>query len=239
MLRGASGDSIPGALSISTGAVPDPARGPEYMAPTYFVGFPGSIHQRLSWHRTLNVSINMSLDAKNHIRRLALQRREGLDLAWRQRASHDISEQIVKQLQGRENIVIAGYWPIRSEVDPRPALEILSQKHNIALPVMTGEDLLFRAWKPSDILLEQAFGVYEPKPDQPAVMPDIVLVPVVAVDAKGGRIGYGKGYYDRTLKNLRAIGQVQAIGLAFDVQFEPSLTLEAHDERLDLIITNR
>ena len=138
------------------------------------------------------------------------------------------------------NCVVASYFPIGSEIDPRPLAEtFMCEQVKIALPVLAGPNLpvIFRRWSPGDILDRGPFSVLEPTADARVVVPDLVLVPLVAADRAGGRLGYGKGYYDRTLAGLRAAGPVRAIGLAFDEQIFDEIAIEAHDQPLDWIIT--
>lgn len=138
------------------------------------------------------------------------------------------------------NCVVASYYPIGSEIDPRPLAEtFMCEQVKIALPVLEGPDLpvTFKRWSPGEPLERGPFGVLEPVADARTVTPDLVLVPLVAADRTGGRLGYGKGYYDRTLAGLRAAGRVRAIGLAFDEQLVDAIGVESHDQPLDWIIT--
>src|SRR3990172_7911808 len=103
--------------------------------------------------------------------------------------------------------LVSGFLPIGEEIDPLPLLEHLaSAGFGLALPVMTGKGapLLFRAWKPRDALTEVTWGIREPLASAPEIEPDIVLAPLLAFDAQGYRLGYGGGFYDRTLARLRS-----------------------------------
>ena len=135
---------------------------------------------------------------------------------------------------------VAGYWPINGELDCRPLLDRLAGAGWLrALPVVTGpaRPLLFRRWPPEAPLTPGRFGIPEPPETAGAVVPAVVLVPLLAFDRAGHRLGHGAGYYDRTLEALRARGPVRAIGLAFAVQELPDLPAEPHDQRLDWIVT--
>lgn len=137
---------------------------------------------------------------------------------------------------------VSGYWSIGDEVDVRPALEALAQDGvTTALPVMRGRDapLEFRQWAPGEPLDHRIWGIYEPRADAPVVRPDLVLVPLLAFDAHGGRLGYGGGYYDRTLARLRSDGNatVLACGIAFAGQEVAQVPCEPYDMRLDAVIT--
>ena len=108
---------------------------------------------------------------------------------------------------------VAAYWPIKEEIDVRPVLNRLASCSAIAaLPVMMGQmqPLSFRLWSPADTLVSVAFGICEPDPASPEAVPDIVIVPLLGFDDAGNRIGYGGGYYDRTLNSLRRDRDVEA-----------------------------
>ncbi len=133
----------------------------------------------------------------------------------------------------------AGYFPVHDELDPVPFLEALhAQGLRTALPVVKpGPDLVFREWSPGAPLERGKFGVKHPGDEHPELMPDIVLVPLLAFDRKGNRLGYGAGYYDAALRRMRRRGLVAAIGIAFDEQEFPEIPQEPQDEPLDAILT--
>ena len=136
---------------------------------------------------------------------------------------------------------VAGYAPLPGEMDPGPLMSTLAGAGaRLALPVMPeGEGpLSFHAWSPGEPLERRAFGVAEPRRDAPVVQPDIVLVPLVGADPAGTRLGFGKGYYDRTLAVLRCAGPVLAIGLAYAEQVLETLPADPHDEALDAVLTD-
>lgn len=138
--------------------------------------------------------------------------------------------------------VVAGYWPLRDELDPRPAMRGLARRgHPLALPVVVAPDraLVFRAWCAGDPLAGDALGLSAPLATASAVRPDVVLVPLLAFDRHGRRLGYGAGYYDRTLAALRAQGQVLAMGLAYAAQEMPEVAGDGDDQPLDGIVTER
>jgi 5-formyltetrahydrofolate cyclo-ligase len=107
------------------------------------------------------------------------------------------------------------------------------------LPVIgEGLELVFRAYTPGEPLIPKPFKLHEPHPDAPIVQPEIIFVPLLAFDRRGVRLGYGGGYYDATLRNLRHAGRtITAIGAGFDEQEMHALPLEPHDERLDWVLT--
>ncbi len=138
--------------------------------------------------------------------------------------------------------VVAGYWPMRDEFDVRALLRDLNDEGMVcALPVVGGPDrpLAFRRWRPGDRLAEGAFGIAEPAAGKPELRPVALLVPLLAVDGAGRRLGHGKGFYDRTLAALRATGPVTAIGVCFEAQRVREVPAEPHDQRLDWVLTER
>jgi 5-formyltetrahydrofolate cyclo-ligase len=140
------------------------------------------------------------------------------------------------------NAAVAGYWPTGEEADPRPLLNALvARGHDVALPRMVGEGapVRFLSWRPGDGLEAGPFGIEEPTEDRPEVDPNVVLVPLLVFDGTGLRLGYGGGYYDRTLAALRQAHAIEAVGIAYADQEVDSLPAGDHDERLDWIVTER
>lgn len=138
--------------------------------------------------------------------------------------------------------VVAGYWPFGDELDVRPLLRQLHERGDrLALPVCgpRGTPLTFRAWTPGSVLVPGRYGIAEPVAGQTALVPAVVLVPLLAFDRAGRRLGYGAGYYDRTLAGLREAGPVLSIGIAYSAQEVVRVPVGAHDERLDWIVTER
>lgn len=135
---------------------------------------------------------------------------------------------------------VSGYLAIGSELDPAPLLAALhDRRHVTLLPVVVARDrpLLFRRWTPGDALVKGPLGTSMPVPGALAESPDVLLVPLLAFDEAGYRLGYGGGYYDRTLRMLRAAGEVTAIGLAYAGQEMASLPRGGTDEPVDAIAT--
>ena len=141
--------------------------------------------------------------------------------------------------------VVSAYWPFGSEIDPRPLIRRLSALgYSIALPVTpkkgSNPPLHFRRWTASSLLAPRSFGVHEPGEDAEILVPDVLLVPMLAFDRQGGRLGYGAGHYDRTLAGLRAANPaIRAIGVAFAAQQVDELPTEPHDQPLDDVLTER
>jgi len=136
--------------------------------------------------------------------------------------------------------VVSGFSAIGDEISALPLLTALGRLgHPLCLPVMQGRamPLMFRTWSPGSPTREAVWGIQEPIETAPAVEPDVLLVPLLAFDAAGYRLGYGGGFYDRTLEGLRARKRVIAIGLAFDEQRVDSVPHADGDQRLDWILT--
>jgi 5-formyltetrahydrofolate cyclo-ligase len=138
--------------------------------------------------------------------------------------------------------IVAGYRPHGDEIDPWPVLErFVAAGAQLALPAVAarGEPLVFRSWRHGEALAPDALGIAAPLASHAEVRPDLVIAPLVAFDRRGGRLGQGGGYFDRTLAALRASGPVFVVGLAFAGQEVGDVGVEAHDQRLDAILTER
>ncbi|MBF0325014.1 5-formyltetrahydrofolate cyclo-ligase [Magnetospirillum moscoviense] len=146
----------------------------------------------------------------------------------------------VDDLDIPDSAVVAGYWPMADEIDPRPLMEVLAGTGcRLCLPVVEtrAAPLLFRAWQPGQALEPGPHGTFHPAAQAEVVVPGVLLVPLLAFDESLHRLGYGGGYYDRTLQSLRLAGPVRAVGLAFAAQRLDSLPAEADDQRLDAVLT--
>lgn len=165
------------------------------------------------------------------------RRREGEELP---KAAEALAFRFPEALAPATGAVAAGYVPVRGEISPGPLMARLSGAGaRLALPVTgaAGAPLVFRAWSWGEPLEPGAFGIPVPVAGAELVAPDLLLVPLLGFDHAGRRLGWGKGYYDATLASLRARASVLAIGLAYEVQRVWALPEEAHDQRLDWIIT--
>lgn len=143
---------------------------------------------------------------------------------------------LMKALDGAEHPV-SFYWPIRSEIDPRPVMEALAKRGPVCLPVTSGYNpLTFRVWTPGADMDVDGFGVAIPSKDN-KIEPRTLVLPLLAFDVSGQRLGYGAGHYDRTLDRLRKQYPVRAIGFAYAAQECDRVPTEATDQPLDLIVT--
>jgi 5-formyltetrahydrofolate cyclo-ligase len=180
-------------------------------------------------------------DAKAAMRRMVLIRRRQTHAARNTSAPMDLCDRVAAALNPRGKL-IAGYWPLGDEIDPRPALIALGEAGGLmALPAVAGQGmvLIFRGWRDGDVLESGPFGTAHPPSRAPLVEPDTLLLPLIAFDAVGNRLGYGAGYYDRTVAALRRQRKMLVIGLAYDEQEVPEVPAAPHDQRLDGIITDR
>ena len=139
-------------------------------------------------------------------------------------------------------VAIGGFWPLGDEIDLRPLLQALHEDgYAVVLPITPSAPapLVFRQWTPTTALLPGPFGTSQPDAAALALEPDALLVPLLAVDADGYRLGYGGGYYDRTLDALRGRRRVIAIGVGFDAQRVERLPRGPDDHRLDWLLTDQ
>ena len=173
------------------------------------------------------------------LRRAAMARRDALPPAERMAAALAIAEQGLP-VEVTPGIVVSGFSPLKSEISPLPLLRRLADAGaSLALPVVAGrgQPLIMRAWSFGAPLVSGVWGIREPTADAPELFPDILIVPLLAFDRRGHRIGYGAGYYDMTISGLRAMKPVLAIGLAFAVQEIVAVPATPRDARLDLVLT--
>ncbi len=177
-------------------------------------------------------------DQKTRLRAEAFARRDALDGAWRAEASRRIAEQALAIPDLVAASPVGAYWPMRSEVDPRPLLDALAERgRTLALSQTRHPHLSWREWRRGDVLVHGGFGVMEPGPDAPEVFPRALLVPLAAFDRAGGRVGYGKGHFDRSIAALAAAGPLLAVGVAFSAQEVEAVPMASHDRHLDYIVT--
>ncbi|SFR43362.1 5-formyltetrahydrofolate cyclo-ligase [Litoreibacter janthinus] len=174
--------------------------------------------------------------AKALARKAAFARRKDAKSAERDAAAIAHLLEAVLPYKGR---AISGYLPIRTEVDPVPVMAAMAAWGPVSVPVIKakGEPLEFHRWEPGCEMVEGGFGTFVPAKAE-LVVPELLIVPLVAFDQRGGRLGYGGGFYDRTLQGLRSRGEVTALGYAFAAQEADDIPLEQTDQPLDAIVTD-
>lgn len=177
---------------------------------------------------------------KRALRRIARTSRSDIPTGERAAAARSVADHLIAHLRGARAGAAAAYHPINDEIDPLPAMTALGAAGwRTALPVVVEATavLTYRAWRPGDATRQGAFGIQEPLPEAEQITPDVVLTPLLAFDRRGGRLGFGAGYYDATLEALRSRGPVIAIGLAFQTQEVDHVPTEPHDQHLDAVVT--
>jgi 5-formyltetrahydrofolate cyclo-ligase len=197
---------------------------------------------RLAALKTWTVKMSAAVQTdKKQLRREALARRDAMLPEVRQLAAEAIAARAFPLAIARGSI-LSGFMPLAGEINPLPLMQKLAgQGARLALPAIAGrgKPLTMRAWEFSAPLERGQWGIREPTPDAAEVEPDILLVPLLAFDRAGHRIGYGAGYYDLTIAALRARKSVTAVGLAFAIQEVAAVPATPRDSRLDLVLTER
>jgi 5-formyltetrahydrofolate cyclo-ligase len=185
--------------------------------------------------------VEASSQEKTELRAAAQARRDALPADMRKAAADAIAARAFP-LVITTDVIVSGFMPLKSEINPLTLLEKLHELGaQLALPVIAGrgKPLVMRAWAWGESLDRGQWGIREPKPEAAELEPDILLVPLLAFDRTGHRIGYGAGYYDMTIARLRAIKLVTAIGIAFAAQEVARVPATERDARLDLVLTER
>ena len=195
-------------------------------------------------HRQFALSDSVSktiLEQKQALRARIKAWRAGCAAESKARAGAAVAELGLQFLgDDRAGATVAGFAPLPDEFRLWPLLRRLDgERVPLALPVMQGKGkpLLFRAWQPGEATAAGVWGIAEPTPDKPVVEPEILLVPLLAFDRKGWRLGYGGGFYDRTLRGLRAVKSIVAVGIGYDEQCVDAVPHLDYDERLDWVLT--
>lgn len=180
---------------------------------------------------------------KKELRARCLKEREALPEGYRKIASRAVLSHVLTLMP--QQAVVAGYNTIRGELDISMLMKILTERgHTLCLPVVSstkGEGaLVFRRWQFGELLVEDIYKVKIPAQSALAVTPEVLLVPLVAFDTKGHRLGYGAGYYDRTIQALRQQNPgLKAIGIAYSRQQVEAIPADGHDQKLDVIVTEK
>jgi 5-formyltetrahydrofolate cyclo-ligase len=182
----------------------------------------------------------MSADEKRAERTRALARRTAAFALHGKGAGLRLAEHGLGFIELAAGSIVSGFSAIRDEIDAGPLLARLAdQGYQLALPVMQGrgKPLLFRAWAPGDEMAAATWGIAEPLPSRHVLEPDVVLVPLLAFDSHGYRLGYGGSFYDRTLVGLRARKPIVAVGLAYDELEVDAVPHLDYDQRIDWVLT--
>jgi 5-formyltetrahydrofolate cyclo-ligase len=178
---------------------------------------------------------------KAQIRRDAAARRDALPAAERSAAAATIAARPLP-VAVPAGAIVSGFSPLKSEINPVPLMRAFADAGaGLALPVVAGrgKPLIMRSWTFGAPLVAGVWGIREPPPDAAEVFPDILIVPLLAFDRVGHRIGYGAGYYDMTIARLRGIKPVIAVGIAYAAQEIAEIPTTERDARLDFVLTER
>ena len=189
--------------------------------------------------QSLNPTPQKTEDVKAQLRREALARRDALPAEIRKAAAEVIAARAFP-LAIAPGLIASGFMPLKSEINPLPLMRKLADAGSrLALPVVAGRGrpLIMRSWQWGEPLVPGVWGIREPPPTAPELQPDILLVPLLAFDRRGHRIGYGAGYYDLTIARLRANKPIAAVGIAFAAQEVEIVPRTAFDAQLDLVLT--
>lgn len=171
-------------------------------------------------------------DPKAAARTAAFARRKAAFAAGQGQAAEILAD-VLSAHQGK---ALAGYMPMRTEIDPLPAMAAHQGLVGVPVIMAAATPLKFREWAPGAVMVAGDFGALIPA-EGAWVTPQVVIVPLLAFDARGFRLGYGGGFYDRTLQALRGKGPVLAIGFAFGAQEVDEVPTDAFDQKLDLVVT--
>lgn len=166
------------------------------------------------------------------------KRRAGLGENYRGEAALQAALHFFNAVPLAPGEVVAGYWPIRDELDCQPILiRLMDGGQPLCLPVVQAPEapLAMRLWQPGAALYPSGFGTLAPSEVAPEATPDIVIIPLLGFDKHGTRLGYGGGYYDRTLARLARPARL--VGLAFAAQELPYIPRQSHDLPLDMVVT--
>jgi 5-formyltetrahydrofolate cyclo-ligase len=179
-------------------------------------------------------------DQKKHLRKEALGRRDALDEFWRVEAALEMAETARDQMKIEPGQIVSGFWPMRSEVDVRPLMFALrEQGARLCLPaILDKTTIVFRELVRGAPMVDMGFGTVGPHAEAEVLDPSVMLVPLAAFDARGHRIGYGAGYYDRAIAKLVDKGHApRLVGIAFDCQEVALVPDEPHDVIIQEILT--
>lgn len=177
---------------------------------------------------------------KQQLRAEVRPRRRIAHTAFKEGAAERLVEMFFDNFNLSKREMIGGYWPKSTEIDTRPLLRTLVEKgYKVCLPTVpgTGQPVVFRTWDPDDKLKEGLFGVHEPPATNKKVEPKWLLIPLLAFDKFGHRLGYGGGYYDRTIAELREKKDIITIGVGYATQQVKKVPFGPHDQLIDWFLT--
>jgi len=173
-------------------------------------------------------------DLKAAMRKAAFAARKPAFEAGQGRAAEFLAD----YLAAFRGVALAGYMPMRTEIDPLPAMAAHQGPVGVPVIIAKATPLQFRAWAADAVMVAGEFGARVPVAGD-WITPLVLIVPLLAFDARGYRLGYGGGFYDRTLAALRAAGPVTAVGYAFAAQQVDAVPIDAYDQRLDAVVTEQ
>ena len=180
-----------------------------------------------------------AMDSRETLRREGRRRRATV-AAGENDSGPRLAERFLSSIPYREHKIVSGYWPVGGEIDDRPLLRALrAERLAVALPrvVAEGCPLQFRAWGDADDLEPGPYGIPVPLRSAAPLRPTLVIVPLVLFDGVGHRLGSGKGFYDRTLAELRGVSTILAVGVAYMAQRIEALPALPTDQRFDAVVT--
>ncbi len=184
--------------------------------------------------------MTQSRTLKKELRKEALARRDALDPFWRIEASLEMAETARDRIAFEPGAIVSGFWPMRSEVDVRPMMFALREHGaRLCLPaILDKTTIVFRELVRGAPMVDMGFGTVGPHEEAEVLDPAIKLIPLAAFDARGHRIGYGAGYYDRAIARLQDAGkEPRLIGIAFNCQEVAKVPDEPHDVIVQEILT--
>ena len=182
------------------------------------------------------------IDIKKRARSQAATIRKAAHEEWSGRAPLALASHLFPVQTTVTQKIVSGFFPYQSEIDTRPLLgKLAGDGWTTCLPIViaNGQPLQFRRWLPGEPTLKGVWGIPRPSDEAPELDPDVLIIPMLAFDRKGYRLGYGGGFYDRTLEKLRATKKIIAIGVAYSAQELADVPHGNHDQPLDYVLTER
>jgi 5-formyltetrahydrofolate cyclo-ligase len=182
------------------------------------------------------------IEQKSEARKAAAKARKAAHDQLQDAAPLQLATHPFPVLPNSSRSVVSAFFPYKSEIDTRLLLgRLAGEGWTTCLPIVIalGEPLIFRRWLPGEPTEPGVWDIPKPLSTAPLVQPDVLLVPLMAFDHKGFRLGYGGGFYDRTLEMLRTKKSITAIGVAYSAQEVDSVPHDRHDQRLDYVMTEK